>query len=90
MIASVIWKNTAAEQDGYVVGLEPATNLPNQRTFETNQGRVVTLAPGEMKTFRVDLHLLVGSDAVKQFSESIRELTVTQIAEILRTPKPGW
>lgn len=42
-----IWKNTAAESDGYVVGLEPATNYPNHRSFERTQGRVVKLGPGE-------------------------------------------
>ena len=25
----ILWKNTAALSDGYVVGLEPATNFPN-------------------------------------------------------------
>src|SRR5262245_21763878 len=29
-----VWKNTAAIEDGYVTGLEPATNYPNFRSFE--------------------------------------------------------
>ena len=28
-----LWKNTAALEDGYVTGLEPATNYPNFKTF---------------------------------------------------------
>src|SRR5262249_21177709 len=28
-----LWKNTAAVEDGYVTGLEPATNYPNFKTF---------------------------------------------------------
>ena len=40
----VQWKNTAALADGYVTGLEPATNFPNPRSFEAEQGRVVPLA----------------------------------------------
>lgn len=40
------WKNTGAVEDGYVVGLEPATNFPNFKTFERQQGRVPQLAPG--------------------------------------------
>ena len=36
-----VWKNTAALEDGYVTGLEPATNFPNFKTFERQQGRVV-------------------------------------------------
>jgi hypothetical protein len=42
-----IWRNTAAESDGYVLGIEPGTNYPNPRTFEQRQGRVVSLKFGE-------------------------------------------
>ncbi len=41
-----LWKNTAALEDGYVTGLEPATNYPNLKTFEREQGRVPVLPPG--------------------------------------------
>lgn len=41
-----VWKNTAALEDGYVTGLEPATNFPNFKSFERQQGRVVGLPPG--------------------------------------------
>ncbi|MFO0968549.1 MAG: aldose 1-epimerase family protein [Gemmataceae bacterium] len=41
-----VWKNTGAIEDGYVTGLEPATNFPNFKTFERQQGRVVVLPPG--------------------------------------------
>lgn len=41
-----VWKNTAAVEDGYVTGLEPATNYPNFKTFEREKGRVVQLPPG--------------------------------------------
>ena len=41
-----VWKNTAALEDGYVTGLEPATNFPNFKTFERNQNRVPALPPG--------------------------------------------
>jgi hypothetical protein len=41
----IVWKNSAAAEDGYVVGLEPATDLPNPRPFEREKGRVVTLPP---------------------------------------------
>ncbi len=42
----IVWKNTAAEADGYVTGLEPATNLPNFKSFEREHGRVIPLPPG--------------------------------------------
>jgi hypothetical protein len=41
-----VWKNTAALEDGYVTGLEPATNYPNFKTFEREKGRVSQLPPG--------------------------------------------
>jgi len=41
-----VWKNTGAVEDGYVTGLEPATNYPNFKTFEREQGRVKVLPPG--------------------------------------------
>ena len=41
-----LWKNTAGYQNGYVTGLEPATNFPNPKPFEKTQGRVIQLMPG--------------------------------------------
>jgi hypothetical protein len=41
-----VWRNTAAAEDGYVTGLEPATNYPNFKSFERQQGRVRVLPPG--------------------------------------------
>lgn len=51
----ILWKNTAALEDGYVVGLEPATNFPNPHTFEARQRRVVNLPPGA--TWENQLHI---------------------------------
>ena len=47
-----IWKNRQATIDGYVTGLEPGTNFPNQKSFEKQQGRVVMLKPGESPPLR--------------------------------------
>ena len=41
-----VWKNTAAVEDGYVTGLEPAINFPNFKSFERQQGRVKVLPAG--------------------------------------------
>src|SRR5207245_5211426 len=41
-----VWKNTGALEDGHVTGLEPATNFPNFKSFERQQGRVRLLPPG--------------------------------------------
>jgi hypothetical protein len=41
-----LWKYTAATEDGYVTGLEPATCFPRFKARERAAGRVVTLQPG--------------------------------------------
>jgi len=53
-----LWKNTAAREDGYVAGLEPATDLPNTRAFEREKGRLIVLPPrGEhIARLRISAH----------------------------------
>ena len=48
-----LWKNLVASEDGYVTGLEPATNFPNCHSDEAQAGRVVSLTPNE--TWAADL-----------------------------------
>jgi len=86
----ILWKNTADEADGYVVGLEPATNFPNARTKEGAQGRVVTLNPGERVTFQVGLHPLVTEAKLSYFQSRINTLTIEQETEIKPSPDPNW
>ncbi len=64
----ILWKNTAAKEDGYVIGLEPATNLPNTRSSEQAAGRVVTLEAGQSQTFEVKLCPCTAKTAVEQFA----------------------
>ena len=85
-----IWKNTAAESDGYVMGLEPATNFPNERSFESDQGRVVSIAPGDTVSFRVTLHPLTDSESVEAMSARISDLQGEQPPEVHAQPRPGW
>lgn len=53
-----VWKNTGALEDGYVTGLEPATNYPNFKTFERQKGRVVQLPSGGRweTTWSIEVH----------------------------------
>ena len=69
-----LWKNTVAVEDGYVVGLEPATGFPNVRSFEERNGRVVALQGGESKTFRLKLQPLTTPNAVTQSRSRIESL----------------
>jgi hypothetical protein len=41
-----LWKCTRGLDEGYVTGLEPATNYPNPKPVEKERKRVVPLAPG--------------------------------------------
>ncbi len=86
----VLWKNTAADSDGYVTGLEPATNYPNTRSFEEKQGRVVEIGAGDTIAFRVKLHPLTSAEAVSEMSKRIEKLRGDQPPEIHSRPRPGW
>jgi len=86
----VLWKNTVAEADGYVTGLEPATNLPNVRTFEGAEGRVVKLAPGETTRFSIELRVAATAAEVAAEREAIRRLQGAGEAVVHRRPRPGW
>jgi len=69
-----VWKCTQPEADGYVTGLEPATNLPNLKTFERQQGRVITLAPGTSHSSRIDLVVHSSTVEVGAVEKKIHEL----------------
>ena len=81
------WKNTTAEADGYVTGLEPATNYPNLKTFERQQGRVITLQPGETYTTRMEIHVHNTAEQVATVEEEIRTIQGTQPRNIHQTPQ---
>ncbi|MFN0053061.1 MAG: aldose 1-epimerase family protein [Planctomycetales bacterium] len=85
-----LWKNTQSEQEGYVTGLEPATNLPNQKAFERSQGRVIELPPGE--TYRVRLEIAVHGTAeeVQQVEAQIARLQGETPPRVHRAPRGGW
>ena len=67
-----VWRNTPAESDGYVLGIEPGTNYPNPRTFEQQHGRVVTLKPGEKWSAAVTASWLADAGAIADEMKSDR------------------
>lgn len=81
-----VWKCTQAEADGYVTGLEPATNLPNHKTFERSQGRVITLAPGGSHSTRIDLAVHTSTAEVRTVTEHIAKLQNRAHAIVHRQP----
>ncbi len=86
----VVWKNTADRADGYVTGLEPATNFPNPRSFEASQGRVVQIQPEETVSFRVTLDPLTDSEQVAAMRQRIENIAGDLEPTIHDAPQPGW
>ena len=79
-----VWKNMVASADGYVTGLEPATNFPNKRSFEAQHGRVVPLAPGATWSAQVTVDWLTTADEVNVTEGAIGKLRETADQSILR------
>lgn len=79
-----LWKNTGAQADGYVCGIEPGTNYPNNRRVERKFGRVVKLGPGKTYPMTLDVALHASAGEVSAVAEQIaaiqgkQKLTVDQ------------
>ncbi|MBI3822855.1 MAG: aldose 1-epimerase family protein [Planctomycetes bacterium] len=85
-----VWKNSGALEDGYVTGLEPATNYPNFKTFERQQGRVMMLpAAGHWEaTWSVEVHDT--SAAVTSVLAEIVSVQAQAKAIVHRTPQSKY
>lgn len=69
-----LWKNMAAEEDGYVTGIEPGTNYPNSRRVERKHGRVPSLSPGESHFMTIDFSIHLGTSEVDQVAQEIARI----------------
>jgi len=67
-------KNMAAQEDGYVTGIEPGTNYPNTRRIERKHGRVPTLSPGESHYMTIDFAIHVGTVEVQQVAQEVARI----------------
>jgi len=84
-----LWKNTVGEADGYVTGLEPATNFPNPRSFEESHGRVVRLPAGKSRTMTLEIGMLVGSDRVESALNKVETLSPSN-PQVVMQPITDW
>lgn len=84
------WRNTSAEADGYVSGLEPATNFPNIHSFERSQGRAVELAPGQAWEASVAVEWLTTVADVNVAQNRIAAIANGRSPEVLTKPRKGW
>jgi len=69
---TILWKRCAAEADGYVVGLNPCSDLPNPRRQERREGRVGRIAAGAEVQFVERIELLAGAEAVQGAQRELR------------------
>jgi hypothetical protein len=69
-----LWKNMVAMEDGYVTGIEPGTNYPNNRRIERKHGRVPTLSPGESYYMTLDVAIHLGTAEVEQVEREIAKI----------------
>ncbi len=84
-----VWKNTTAEADGFVTGLEPGTNYPNSRSFETAQGRTIPLDGGAKCSFDLRLDAYRSKEEVQQAEQAVAALEVDQ-PQVFDRPQPSW
>lgn len=83
------WKNTQSVEDGYVMGIEPATGFPNTKTFEQRNGRVVPLQGGQSRTFRLRLEPHLNAASVAASKQRIEKLQNKPCC-IESQPVLGW
>lgn len=90
-----VWKNTGAEVDGYVTGLEPGTNFPNPKAVERSHGRVVVVPAGATYMTTTELSVLTTPQEVMQAEREIagligdRKPTVHSLPQAKYLPKSG-
>jgi hypothetical protein len=82
-----LWKCTQLEQDGYVTGLEPATNFPNFKAFEREQNRVVRLHPGGTYSTRLRLEIHDSARSITTLQERISALQIRSGPVVHRHPQ---
>ena len=85
-----LWKNTTAEADGYVTGLEPGTNFPNPRSFEGEQERLVRLPPGGRQVFDVTMEIHTTAAEVKAAESAVARIRGGRNPQIFAEPQAGW
>lgn len=66
-----LWKNTAAEADGYVVGVEPGTSFPDHRSVERQRGRLPTLMAGASQHLTIEFAIHAGKEPVQKVAKQI-------------------
>ena len=69
-----LWKNLAAPEDGYVVGIEPGTGFPSTRRVERAAGRVPKLAAKATRRFTIDFSIHSDRSGVEASAQRIKKI----------------
>jgi hypothetical protein len=85
-----VWRNSGAVEDGYVTGLEPATNYPNFKSFERHQGRVPVLPPAGCWECTWSIEVFDSASGVSKVLAEVVELQSHARPSIHRAPQPGY
>lgn len=85
-----VWKNTTAQEDGCVTGLEPGTNYPNTRGYEGSQGRTVALDGLGEVDFQISFSFQQSEEEVRGVENVIGQIQGDIQPEVFREPQPGW
>lgn len=80
------WKNETNLKDGYVTGLEPATNFPNAVTFEHAKKRYVNLRGGQCWNSELTLTVLRDKKEVSATEKKIKAIQGRKKPEINKDP----
>jgi hypothetical protein len=81
------WKNTVANSDGYVTGLEPGTSFPHNRRWERAKGRVSKLAPSQSRSFAITFGIQNTQAEVAEVARSIQALQRDRRTRVLQRPE---
>lgn len=66
------WKMNG--QGVYVMGMEPATNRVEGRSVERQRGTLLSLQPGEARTYSLEIGVLASQDEIAAFEQHIRTM----------------
>jgi hypothetical protein len=85
-----VWRNTPAESDGYVLGIEPGTNYPNPREFEKQQGRVVSMNAGQIWRAAVTATWHSDSSSIAEVENAIGAIQGNRSPSMFAAPRAEW
>ncbi len=65
----VQWKQVGEGE--YTCGIEPSNSFPRGRAIEREDGKLVTIKPGEMKKYRIEFNILKSNKEIEQFCKKL-------------------